>query len=224
MVVITDITVPADQFALGQLLDEYPDIEIELERIVPLREGVIPLFWVEGGKHEDIIATLQKDPLTEDVQYLTEADGRYLFEIRWNPKIDALIKPMIESKAEVLRGEGEVDKWEFRLQFDNRDQLRTFRESCQANDVQIELDALYNPTMPVEEHGELTDEQYDVIETAYRSGFWDVPRGTTLSDLAGLIGISSNAASERMRRALNRLVGEYLAEQRLHGSTNADNT
>ena len=49
MAVITDISIPADQFRLGQLLDEYPDIDIELVRVIPLRDGIIPLFWVAGG-------------------------------------------------------------------------------------------------------------------------------------------------------------------------------
>ncbi|WP_390207643.1 hypothetical protein [Halocatena marina] len=46
---ITDISIPADQFALGRLLDEYPDIAVELERLVPLREDIISLFWVTGA-------------------------------------------------------------------------------------------------------------------------------------------------------------------------------
>lgn len=39
------LLIPADVFPLGRVLDEYPDVEIELERLVPLSEGIIPLFW-----------------------------------------------------------------------------------------------------------------------------------------------------------------------------------
>ena len=45
--IITDVRVPADQFPLGRILQAYPDVEIELERIVPTRDEIIPLFWVE---------------------------------------------------------------------------------------------------------------------------------------------------------------------------------
>lgn len=211
MVVITDITVPADLFALGRLLDEYPEIEIELVRLVPLREGIIPLFWVEDGAPDDIESTIRGDPMTEEVRYLTEADNRHLFEIQWSAEIDGLITPLIQSGAEVLRAEGTVDSWEFRLQFESREQLADFRERCQENDVQMHLDALYNPSLPEHEaDGGLTDQQFDILDTAYEKGYWDIPQGVTLGELAVLIGISSNAASQRMRRGLNTIVGQAI--------------
>lgn len=48
MTVIADITVPADSFELGRVLQDFPTVEIELERIVPLQETSIPLLWISG--------------------------------------------------------------------------------------------------------------------------------------------------------------------------------
>lgn len=213
MVVITDIAVPADQFALGQLLEEYPEIEIELERIVPLREGIIPLFWVEGGDPEEVGRTLQTDPLTTRVNQLTEVSGRYLFEITWSAEVDSLVQPLIESNAEILRGNGTVDLWEFRIQFQNRGDLAVFRESCIENDVDMQLQALYNPALPDLEHRDgLTPEQYDILATAHEYDYFTIPRGVELGEIADLIGISPNAASQRMRRALDYVVTEVVRE------------
>ncbi len=50
MIVITDIAVPADQFALGALFETFPDIRRELEHIVLPRAGVVPLYWVGGDR------------------------------------------------------------------------------------------------------------------------------------------------------------------------------
>lgn len=213
MTVIVDISVPADQFALGRLLDEHPDIAIELVRVIPLRDGVIPLFWVEGADPGAIEATIRADPMVASVQCLSAADDRYLFEIRWKPTINALVRPMIESGAEVLIAEGEVDSWAFRLQFESRAMLADFRESCRENDVQFHLDALYNPTIPEAEADgdDLTSEQYEILVTAYENGYWHVPRNVELGEVADRVGISSNAASQRMRRALDTLVGQVVA-------------
>lgn len=210
MVVITDIAVPADQFALGMLFEAYPDIHIELERIVPLRAGVIPLFWVEGGKREAIEETLRADALVEDARLLTQMNGRYLFEIRWTPGVNSLVQPLIETRADVLRAEGNTDEWEFRLQFSDREHLGSFRDRCLENDVSIELRRLYNPHTPSGEEA-LTAEQYDIISTAYEHGYWDIPRGITLGKLATLIGISDNAASQRLRRGMRSLVESFLS-------------
>ncbi|WP_254523738.1 helix-turn-helix domain-containing protein [Natrinema caseinilyticum] len=213
MTVITDIEIPADQFALGKLLEQYSDIEIELVRVIPLRDGIIPLFWVDGANPDDVEATIRGDPLAEEVNLLTEADGRHLFEIRWSTEIDALIKPMIESRAEVLIAEGSANRWNFRLQFANRSMLGDFRQRCHDNDIQFQLQALYNPTIPSEplEEGELSSEQYDILATAHAKGYWHIPRDIELGEIADLIGISPNAASQRMRRALDTVVDQALA-------------
>ncbi|MDS0283835.1 bacterio-opsin activator domain-containing protein [Haloarcula onubensis] len=213
MTVITDIEIPADKFALGKLLEQYPDIEIELVRVIPIRDGIIPLFWVDGADPDDIEATIHDDPLAEDIELLTETDGRYLFEIHWSTEIDHLIQPMIESRAEVLIAEGNSDRWTFRLQFANRSMLADFRQRCQDNNIHFELKALYNPTIPGEqlEEGELTSEQYDLLATAHENGYWHIPRDIDLGELADLIGISSNAASQRMRRGLDIVVGHSVA-------------
>ncbi|WP_264556728.1 helix-turn-helix domain-containing protein [Halocatena marina] len=184
---------------------------MELERLVLLHDGIIPLFWVEGATLEDLRATVETDPVSEEVHHLTEMDGRHLFEIQWSPDVNALVDPMIESGAEVLPATGTVNVWEFRLQFRNRARLATFRERCQDNEVDMHLNALYNPTVPAEKtDDELTAEQYDIIDTAYRNGYWEIPREITMGELAELIGISSNAASQRLRRGLTVLVGEAL--------------
>ncbi|WP_284011802.1 helix-turn-helix domain-containing protein [Haloarcula pelagica] len=215
MAVITDIEIPADEFALGKLLEQYPDIDIELVRVIPLRDGIMPLFWVEGADPDEIEATIRGDPLAEEIELLTEADGRYLFEIRWATEVDALIKPMIESRAEVLIAEGSANRWSFRLQFANRSMLADFRQRCQDNDIQFSLEALYNPTVPDEpvEEGDLSSQQYDLLATAHQNGYWHVPRDIELGELADLIGVSSNAASQRMRRGLDTVVGQAVARK-----------
>jgi len=216
MTVITDISIPSDQFALGELFQEYPQIGIELVRIIPLRDGVIPLFWIEGGDPDEIEATLRADPITEEVNSLTQTDGRFLFEMRWSPEIDSLVQPMIESGAEVLSAVGSVTDWEFRLQFPSRAMLADFREHCQANDIQFHLQALYNPTIPEDplDEGGLSSEQFDILATAHENGYWHVPRDIELGEVADLIGISPNAASQRMRRALDTLVGQAIDTER----------
>lgn len=216
MTVITDITIQSEQFALGRLFDTFPDATVELERLVPLDGKIIPLFWVEHPDKEGIKAMLRADTLTESVSVFTDLGGRYLFEEVWNEEeINAVVIPLIESKADILRAVGTADSWSFRLQFKNHEHLGKFRRRCRDGGVTIHLDALYNPTVPSEEAAKvLSDEQYDIIATAYDEGFWEIPRGVTMGELADSIGISSNAASQRMRRGLSAIVGREIAANR----------
>jgi len=206
---ITDVRVPAGQFPLGRILQEYPDVEIELERIVPTREEIIPLFWIESGNERAVEETLRTDPLVEAITQLTRTPDRILYSVNWSPEVDALVRTMVDLGVDVLTAEGTSNFWEFRLQFTDREQLGKFRRNCQEQDIDIELLRVYNPQMPPES-GPLTPEQRDALNTAYEEGYWDVPRMTTQKELAELIGISDNSMSQRLRRGTKVAVAELL--------------
>lgn len=174
MTVIADVTVPADQFDLGRLLEAYPNVELELERLVPLRTSIIPLFWVDGGSVEEVTAT--------------------------------------------LRAEGTGDEWQFRLHFPRREDLGTFHDRCGENGVRVDVRRVYNPSIPSPDES-VTAAQSELLLKAYERGYWNVPRGVELRELADEFDISTNAASQRLRRGVKTLVGEAMLPN--HG-TDAD--
>lgn len=207
--IITDIRVPSDQFPLGRILQEYPDVEIELERIVPTQEAVIPLFWVDSDSEDAVEETLQNDPLVEKIVKLTRTPERVLYSVNWNPDVDALVRTIVDLGADVLLATGTADSWEFQLQFRNRTDLERFRRRSHEQNIDIELLELYNPQMP-KEKGPLTSEQKDALATAYEQGYWDVPRKTTQEELADFIGISDGLLSRHLRDGVKIAVGELL--------------
>lgn len=52
----------------------------------------------------------------------------------------------------------------------------------------------------------LSDKQMETLQTALECGYFEVPRGITLKELAKELGCSHQATSERLRRANNRIV------------------
>jgi predicted DNA binding protein len=206
---ITDIRVPAGSFPLGRILQQYPDIEIELERIVPTQASIIPLFWVQTGTEKEVEKTLRDDPLVDELVQLTRTPDRVLYSVNWSPDVNSLVQTLIDLGIEVLTAEGTANFWEFRLQFSNREQLAGFRRRCAEEDIPIELLRVYNPMMP-QEVGPLSPAQNDALSTAYENGYWDVPRGINQQELADIIGISDNAMSQRLRRGVKVAVAELL--------------
>lgn len=209
MIIIVDISIPADAFPLGRVLEEYPEVEIELERLVPLREAIIPLFWIDEGSADGIETAIQDDPLTENVEQLTQTNSRVLYEIKWDTEIDGLVQSIIETDAGILEAEGTADVWDFRLRFRTSEDLSAFREACESHDIPLTLRRLYNPSLP-EDGGELSAEQYEALTAAHRGGYFEVPRGTSMGALAEEFGISENAVSQRIRRGTSTLVAETL--------------
>ncbi|WP_342790874.1 helix-turn-helix domain-containing protein [Metallosphaera sp.] len=56
----------------------------------------------------------------------------------------------------------------------------------------------------------LTARQLQALMLAYKKGFFDVERRTSLTDLANVLGIKPSSAEELLRRALHKVVGDYL--------------
>lgn len=205
MTVIADITVPADSFELGRILQDFSNVEIELERIVPLQETIIPLFWISGIDIAEAEETLNENPRTRSVTQLTETDDKTLFEVHWSDEINGIVEALIDTRGKILEATGSADTWNFRLRFEAHEQLSKFNMALTNDGIPVTLRHLYNPTLP-EEASTLSDEQREALVLAYRRGFFEVPRGITLSDLAESMDISDSALSQRMRRALDIVV------------------
>jgi predicted DNA binding protein len=206
---LIDVRIPADQFPLGRILQEYPDVTIELERLVPTGSAIIPLFWVGSHAGSAVERTLEEDPLVDDITRLSQLPDRILYSINWSRDVNSLVGAIVDGGVEVLSAEGTADAWEFRLQFRSSDQLSEFRRDCRDADIDLDLLRVYHPTVPPQ-GGSLTSEQTHALATAYDNGYWDVPRGITQSDLADLVGISDNSMSQRLRRGVRVAVAELL--------------
>jgi predicted DNA binding protein len=58
----------------------------------------------------------------------------------------------------------------------------------------------------------LTPRQREVVETAYRCGYFDSPRGASGDDMAELFGFSNAAFHQHVRKAEQRLFEELLED------------
>lgn len=57
--------------------------------------------------------------------------------------------------------------------------------------------------------GKLTERQIEVLETAYRMGYFEVPQRATSDEIAAELGISRSTLSERLRRSQDKLFGVF---------------
>lgn len=79
--------------------------------------------------------------------------------------------------------------------------------------VVSEIDAPPQPSPVSWQHlsASLTDRQREAIERAYGLGYFEVPRGATLTDVADEMGIDKSTAGEHLRRGLGH-VAEFLVD------------
>lgn len=214
MSVIADFSIPANQFALGDLLEVRPGIQIRLEAMIPTGDAVIPYFWVRSPDVEAVEATLQESPMVSEVHVVDEANGETLFRVEWVDGINGVIESISDHGAVVLDGEGHGDHWSFQLRFPEYDTLSAFYRDIVDKGISIDLEGVHNPVASARAQGfDLSPAQREALAIALEEGYFAVPRETTLVDLAEKLGISDSAVSQRIRRGLAKILSSTLTRE-----------
>jgi hypothetical protein len=94
--------------------------------------------------------------------------------------------------------------------FADRAVLDEFRTFWQRNG-EFTLQRLTRDGKPEAPGDGLTDPQREALRTAYEMGHFDIPRTTSLDDVAAELGITASSLSERLRRAQTHLIETTVA-------------
>lgn len=214
MSVIAEFTIEADQFVLGQVLGRDPTTHIEIERVVPASRQIMPYLWVSGGDFDRFEAEIEGSEHVRSIRALDRVGDTVLYRIEWDEAIESLIHGMAETDATILEAFGN-EQWKFRIRFADHAGLTDFHNYCLDHDIVFVLDRVYTLT---EDHRggiafDLTEPQREALVRAVEGGYFEVPRGITLGDLAADLDISQQAASERVRRAADKVLRAVLLER-----------
>lgn len=201
MSVILEFAIDAEGFELGDVLSGPPSMHLELERIVPTGHMVTPFVWATGEDHATFEASVRDHPAVRELLALDSLDDSALYRIEWEGEPTDLIRGFAAADAVVLdaRGDG---RWQFRLRFPDHDALSTFHNFVIEHDIDVHIERTYTLTETTE-HGHrfgLSQEQREALVLALQRGYFETPSETNLEDLAGELGISRQAISDRLRR------------------------
>lgn len=211
MSVIAELSVPADDFPLGRAFEATPDMQVELERIVPTGHAILPFFWVWGDDVDAFVAAVGAEDGIDDVEVLDRVEDGALVRAAWTVR-GGLVEGIIESEATLLEIRRHDGSWLFRLRSPDREAVADLQQYCADNDVDLSLNWIHTLTeVEAGKHYGLTDDQRRTIRAAFEAGYFDDPRATTLEELAEGFEVSPRAVSKRLRRGLRNLVAATVA-------------
>lgn len=212
MSVIAEFTVPSDDFALHHALTAAPEMIVEIERVVAtMGDRIMPYFWVSGGDQQDFEDAFSEDDSVTDTDLVDEIEHSVLYRAEWTENVEAIIYAYTDIGATILEATGRDEAWELQLRFDDREKVSRFQDYCEEHDIHFELKRLYEEEQPMAaaQYG-LTPTQRKTLVTALNEGYYDVPQGTTMLDLAEQMGISQQALSKRLHAGHKSLIGTAL--------------
>ncbi|WP_339105455.1 helix-turn-helix domain-containing protein [Haloterrigena salinisoli] len=136
----------------------------------------------------------------------------FSFEEQLGAHLDDLegLKALATADAIIERIEVTSEGWTQTGWFADRTAFDSFRKFWQRNDY-FRLRRLTRDGDPEPPGDGLTDPQREALRTAYELGYFRVPRGASLEDVAAELGVSASSVSERLRRAQTQLIEESVA-------------
>lgn len=209
MSVVAELFVSADDFVLADGLRAAPEMVLECELLVPIRNREVPYVWAEGGDHAAFVDAAKDDPTVERIEQTAELQDGALYRICWSD--NDLFRAIDGGDATILQAKGAADQWFLKVRSDSRASLRRFQDHCHERGIDFELERLVRLTEPKMGQYDVTPKQREAILTALELGYFDTPRTGTLEDVAAELEISNRAASERLRRGLTNLVTNTLS-------------
>jgi predicted DNA binding protein len=195
----------AEDLWVSEVTRSFPDATLRLLTGVPRGDRALELGEIRAENPRDVSDAIRTHPDVSNYDRLFvgesrvvgqyEADEKSLYEFLWSSSLPPEFPIVVEN------GEMEFDLTATQEQFD------TFGTALEATGRQYELLTLVHTD---EREQLLTDRQREFLTAAKRHGYFEVPRECTLADLAGTLGVDKSTASETLRRAVARVVDQFL--------------
>ena len=205
-------TVPSDQFPLGTVFAQLPDVTVTLERIIPAQDVVIPYFWVRGTEIDDVESAFTEHPGVKAIRFVDSVENEHLLRVEWALDYDDVLTVLAKTEVPLIEATGTDQQWTFEIRGDNRSDIADFQRCCRELDIPTTLTKLHALT-PVETGTEaaLTDTQQEALVLAYERGYFESPREVTLEALGEELGISQQAVGSRLWGGINHILESTLS-------------
>lgn len=210
---IVSFEVDPGHFVFPDVLGDYPDARMRFDRSVPTGARPMEYLWVAGVPAETFGDAARSCPTTEGVDVLGDAGDWTLCRVDWRATehLPALFESVVAADAIVRSARTVDDRWHFSLQFRSTEAVSAFRDRCLGNGVPLQVTEITEA--PATGATMLTDRQREILKLALDLGYYEVPRQTTLEELADELGIGVAAVSEGLRRAEERIVRSHFYPQ-----------
>lgn len=198
MATIAEFTILSQDGFFGQVRSEFPDYEIEIERLRPVNDTIRVYFWVSPtptGRLENC-----EPSYVESLTHLDTIGGESLFRTDWPSTQESVLKGICKTGVILESATLDSQEWSVRLRAESSKQLSTFQQYCGKHGFKIRLTRF--PTLIQIYSGDefnLTEKQHEALILAYTQGYYEKPRDTTLEEIAEILDVTPPAVLARIQ-------------------------
>ena len=209
MSVHVNVAVPAEHFAFESLAEA---ARVEFERCVPFDGERPPYLWVSGT---DGARPVDESAAVEGVDPVAAVDGARLVRARWPSERPDVLDAVAASDATCLSGFREQGVWNLTLRFPSAASVSEWYRSCPRSGRRVTIRQIHTgrPQRSDRVSG-LTERQREALRVALETGYFSIPRETSLEGLSKRLNVSDTAASQRLRRGVENLIIDRFGDAR----------
>ena len=207
MSTIAEFRLPAAETTLGTALERVPEATFELESSVSKTR---PSLWVSDVDRATAEAAFEADPSVDGYELIVETTSRLLYDVDFVDGTVRLSDELLADGGSLLEMWGTDGWWQIKVRFRDREALCDAYDRLEEAGISADLRRVSDVGGIAETETRLTPEQHEALEAALEHGYFEIPRGISMEELADELGISHQALSERFRRAYETLVDDEL--------------
>lgn len=214
MVISTRVYVEHPDLALVPTIQALPGLDVGVVSDTGTDpDHEVHFFWVEASDFDAFETALASDHTVDSFDAVTGTERRRTYGLRYSDEAKLVSPAVTDAGGLVLDSRRHANGWELELQLQDHETLYELHEFAAAEDIRFDVLELHrtdeSETGP--EFG-VTEPQIEALVNAYRQGYYDEPRETSLAELSALLDVSQSAVSGRLRRGSARLIEEVLVE------------
>lgn len=214
MALIVEFAVPLDNFALSQTLTAVQDTTLEIGRItVDSSDTVTASVWAYTTDFE----ALEDDPTVASVAVTSKTADERSYRMRWNEPIELLVHVLTAQEGSIIYATNTASMWILHVSFPERGvlvQVQELQGLAHRNGFSLDVQRIYQTGDYQKTSLGLTNQQHEVLVSAFNEGYFEIPKEITLKELAEKHDVSHQALSEQLRRGLHQVLEQTLIAER----------
>lgn len=204
------VVIPATQVALADTFERIPEFRAAIERSAGTCKGRPSALWVAAPDERDLFEALAADTSVAALRRLASAERRWLVDVEFDAAVETLWSTLLVGDVVLTDVAIRDADWTVECRATDRGTLRDVADRLSEWGFDHDLSRVTTDHTPRPTGDTLSEKQYAAVKRACRLGYFEVPRGVTLEELAEDLDLSHQAVSERLRRGVARCVASGL--------------
>jgi len=162
---------------------------------------------VEEGGIERLIAELEHDSTVAEAEYLGTVGDDNRFKVLFEGGIPLVPPKTTEMGVRVISARHEDGNWNIQMHVPVHSTLHRIQSHYHDHWITFRVKRLHIAReTDIGAEAALSPGQRKALLVAYRNGYFEVPRNASQEDIANELNISKSGVSQRIRRAISRLI------------------